>query len=94
MSELKSIIITTKHRGVWYAEVPKDKDLTPTILTGLKNCRMAIKWGTTKGLQQLADTGPTENTKISPPTDIEVLHDVTAVFLVKEKAKSVWTKAE
>lgn len=55
---------------------------------------MAIRWGTTKGLQQLADTGPTERSKISPATDIHVLHDVTGVFAVTEKAKAAWKTTE
>lgn len=92
MKKMQSILITTSHRGVWYAEVPESKDLTPKTLTDLKNCRMAIYWGTTKGLQQLCETGPTSSSKISSPADIPVLHDVTAVFTVTDKAKAAWLK--
>ena len=88
----RNILITTKHRGVWFAQVPADKDLTPTTLTDLKNCRMAIYWGTTRGLQQLCETGPTENSKISAPADIPVLHDITAVFSVTDQATEQWLK--
>ena len=88
----RNILITTKHRGVWFAQVPADKDLTPTTLTDLKNCRMAIYWGTTRGLQQLCETGPTENSKISAPADIPVLHDITAVFSVTDQAAEQWLK--
>lgn len=91
---MKSILVTTKHRGVWYAEVTEKDDLTKTTLTDLKNCRMAIYWGTTKGLQQLCETGPTEKSRISSTADIDVLHDVTAVFKVTEKASQAWKKAE
>lgn len=87
---LKSVLITTSHRGVWYAEVPEGTALTPKTLTNLKNCRMAIYWGTTKGLQQLCETGPTDSSKISSPADIEVLHDITAIFAVTDKAAAVW----
>lgn len=86
----KNILITTEHRGVWFAQVPEDKDLTPTTLTNLYNCRMAIYWGTTKGLQQLCETGPTESSKISAPADIPVLHKITAVFSVTDQAAAVW----
>lgn len=89
---MKSVLITTEHRGVWYAEVAEDKDLTTPTLTGLKNCRMAIYWGTDKGLHQLANTGPTKDSKISDPCDIEVLHKVTGVFSVSETAKAKWNK--
>lgn len=87
---MKSILVTTKHRGVWYAEVPKDMDLTPTTLQNLKNCRMAIRWNTTRGLQELCTQGPNGGSRISPPSDIELLHDVTAVFSVSKKATEAW----
>lgn len=91
MKTSKAIIVTTKHRGVFYAEVATDADLTPTSLTDLKNCRMAIRWNTTRGLMELAEDGPNAGSKISAHADIAVLHDVTAVFEVTEKAKAAWT---
>lgn len=87
---MKNIIVTTAHRGVWFAQVPEDKDLTAVTITDLKNARMAIYWGTTKGLHQLCETGPTPSSKISVPADIPVLHQVTAVFAVTDKAAAVW----
>jgi hypothetical protein len=90
--QMKSILVTTEHRGVWYAEVEEGKDLTPQTLTDLKNCRMAIYWGTKKGLQELCQTGPTSSSRISSMADIPVLHKVTAVFDVTEKAAIEWKK--
>ena len=90
---MRNILITTQHRGVWFAQVDKETDLTPKTLQNLKNCRMAIRWGTTKGLKQLCETGPTNNSKISAPCDIPVLHDVTAVFDVTDKAVEAWIKS-
>lgn len=87
---MKNVLITTAHKGVWFAQVEEGKDLTTETLTDLKNCRMAIYWGTTKGLQELCETGPTKNSKISAPSDIPVLHKVTAVFSVTDKAAEVW----
>lgn len=87
---LQNILVTTQHRGVWFAQVPVGTDLTPKTLTNLLNCRMAIYWGTTKGLQQLCQTGPTESSKISDPANIPVLHDITAVFQVTDNAAAVW----
>ena len=84
-------MITTEHRGVWYAEVAPEADLTSPTLTGLKNCRMAIYFGTTRGLQELCETGPTSASKISAPADIQVLHKVTAVFDVTPAAAAKWT---
>lgn len=87
---MKHILITTARRGVWYAQVEDDKDLTTTTLTHLKKCRMAIYWGTTSGIHQLCETGPTEKSCISAPADIQVLHEVTAVFTVTEQAAAAW----
>lgn len=87
---MKNVIITTLHRGVWFAQVDQHADLSEKTLKNLKNCRMAIYWGTTKGLHQLCETGPTGSSKISAPADIEILHDVTAVFSVTEDAAQIW----
>lgn len=89
---MKNIVVTTAHKGVWFAQVDTAADLTNETLTNLKNCRMAIYWGTTKGLHQLCETGPTEKSKISAPADIPVLHKVTAVFAVTDKAAEAWTR--
>lgn len=87
---MKNILVTTKHRGVWFAQVDNDVDLSLTTLSGLKNTRMAIRWGTTDGLHELCNTGPTIKSKISAKADIRVLHDVTAVFDVTEEAAEKW----
>ncbi len=87
---MKKVLITTAHRGVWYAEVAEDADLTQKMLTNLKNCRMAIRWGTTRGLQELCEVGPNGDSRISAVSDIPVLHDVTAVFAITDKAAEAW----
>lgn len=91
---LKSILVTTEHRGVFYAEVSPEMDLTKTTLTDLKNCRMAVRFGTTKGVMQLCQTGPTPNSKISSPADIDVLHKVTGVFAITPEAASAWKECK
>ena len=35
---------------------------------------------------ELAETGPTSSSKIGAIADVDILHDVTAVFLVTKKA--------
>lgn len=87
---MKNILVTTAHRGVWFAQVEETKDLTTETLTDLKNCKMAIVWGTTKGIQELCQTGPTTRSKISIASDIPVLHKVTAVFAVTDDAAKIW----
>jgi hypothetical protein len=89
---MKNVLITTAHRGVWFAQVEENKDLTTETLTDLKNCRMAIYWGTTKGLHELCQKGPSKSSRISSPADIPVLHKVTAVFAVTDEAAKAWTE--
>jgi len=86
---MKHVLITTAHRGVWFAKVSEDKVLTEKTLTDLKDCVMAIYWGTTRGLHELCESGPTSSTKLSAMTDIPVLHDITAVFAVSNEAAAI-----
>lgn len=89
---MKAVLVTTKHRGVFAGLVPDDQDLTQSTMA-LQEARMAIRFGTTRGLMELADTGPTENSRISAPADIPVLHDITAIFAIKDAAWKAWTAA-
>lgn len=101
---MKNILITTAHRGVFFASIDEQqleeykKNATtelgaPKHLVNLKNCRMAIYWGTTKGVMQLATEGPTNSSKIGAPADVDIMHDVTAIFSVTDKAAEKWTIA-
>ncbi len=89
----KAILVTTQHRGVFYAEVAEDMDLSTSTLKDLKNARMAINWRNGKGVMGLAGDGPDSNCKIGVAADIDILHDVTAVFSVTDKAKEKWIAA-
>ena len=89
---MKNILVTTKHRGVFFGQVPDDADLTETTLR-LENARCAIRWATTRGIAQLAETGPTTSSKIGAPATIEALHDVTAVWHVTDEAAEAWLAA-
>ena len=77
---MKNVLITTKYRGVWFAQVDEGKDLTEKTLTDLKNCRMCIYWNTKGGLHELADVGPNSGSRIGNSCNIKVLHYITAVF--------------
>jgi hypothetical protein len=83
------VLVTTAHRGVFGGLIPADQDLTVKQMP-LKEGRMAIRWGTTKGLMELCDSGPTASSKISAPADIPMLHDITAVFAISDKAWEKW----
>ena len=89
---MKAILVTTEHRGVFYGEVPVDQDMNARTMA-LNNARMAIKWGTTKGVAQLAHTGPTSDSKIGSPANLPALHDITAVWEVTDEAREKWNES-
>ena len=81
----RPVIVCTEHRGVFYGLATE----TSGDVIHLKSARMAIRFGTTKGVMELAETGPTSNSKISARADIEV-RKVTAVFEVTPAAAAKW----
>lgn len=85
-----NILITTEHRGVFFAKAPRNIDLTAATLRNLKDCRMAINWRTGKGVMDLAENGPNGKCLISSKADIPVIHRVTAVFNVTDAAAAAW----
>ena len=86
-----AVIVTTQHRGVFFGRVPDDADLDSRTLD-LTGAKMAIYWGTTKGVMELAHTGPTGKSRIGAPADCKV-HDITAVLRVTDEAAKKWDAA-
>jgi len=84
----RPVIITTEYRGVFFGYAT---DTTKDVIH-LTGARMAIYWGTTRGIVQLAESGPTSSSKISARADLEV-RKVTAVFEVTEAATKAWEAA-
>lgn len=82
----RPVIICTEHRGVFFGFA---SDTTGDVIH-LKDARMAIRWGTTKGVMQLAETGPTQDSNISAKADIEI-RKITSVFEVAPAALEVWS---
>lgn len=88
-SNERPVIVCTEHRGVFFGYA---EDTTgPTIL--LKRARMAIYFGTSRGVLELAETGPTEKSKVSARADIDV-RKVTTVFEVTPDACKRWEDAK
>lgn len=86
-----SVMITTKHRGVFLAKTTNETDLTARSVVKLKDVKMLIRWRNGDGLSGVAKYGPTDNCKVSSACDVEVLHDVTGVFnITKEAEKKIW----
>ena len=86
---MRQVLVTTEHRGVFAGQIDDNQDINAKTMP-LKNARMAIRWGTTKGLLQLCETGPTDKSKISTVADIPALHDITAVMAITDKAWDKW----
>ena len=60
----------------------------------LLNARMVIYWGTERGLFQLADTGPTDKSKISAPAPRIVLEVCECVIDCSAGAVEAWRSAK
>jgi hypothetical protein len=89
MQEERPVIVCTEFRGVFFGYT---KATTGDTIT-LRSARMAIYWGTTRGVMELAETGPTSKSRISARADIEV-RKVTAVFEVATLAVAAWEAAK
>lgn len=84
----RPVIICTEHRGVFFGYAHDTKGDT----IKLRAARMAIYWGTTRGVMELAEVGPNDKSKISARADIEV-RKITAVFEVTTGAVEKWEAA-
>jgi hypothetical protein len=84
----RPVIVCTTHKGVFFGYAA---DTTGDIIH-LKKARMAIYWGTKKGVMELAETGPTPTSKISARADTEV-RGITAIFEVTPEATAKWEAA-
>ena len=85
----RPVIVCTEHRGVFFGY---SSDTSGTEIK-LSRARMAIRFGTTRGVMELAETGPTAISKISARATIDV-RKVTAVFLVTDEAARKWEEAQ
>ena len=93
MSNKRPVIICTAHKGVFfgYTDIP-DLEILAGGSVELTDAKMAIYWGTNKGVMQLAATGPTTQSRIGAKTDI-ALNAITAVFTVSPDAAEKWATA-
>lgn len=89
---MKPVLLTTKHRGVFAGLIAEDQDVNATTMP-LYQARLAIYFGTTRGVMELAETGPTSKSKISAVADIPALHDITAVITITPQAWAKWQAA-
>lgn len=88
--EKRAVLVTTEHRGVFYGYAEGDTTGEQIVL---RDARMAIYWGTTRGVLQLAETGPTSTSKLSAPAPRIELRAITAVIDVAPAAEAAWRAA-
>lgn len=86
---MKAVLVTTQHRGVFFGMVADDQDMSKRTMR-LEHARMAIYWGTTGGVAELAATGPTSRSQIGSVATLITLHDITAIWEVTPEAAAKW----
>lgn len=92
MSELKPVVVTTKHRGVFFGWADPATLGQPTLT--LQRCRNCIRWAASiGGFLGLAKTGPDQNCRIGAEAPTVLLHDVTSVSDCTAEATDAWAKA-
>ncbi len=84
----RPVIVTTDVKGVFFGYAAD----TSGESIQLTRARMAIYWGTSRGVMQLAEEGPTAKSRISSRADIEVRR-ITAVIEVTPEAAIKWESA-
>ena len=89
MSNTRPVIVTTEYRGVFFGYASD----TSGAEVKLDNARMAILFGTSRGILELAETGPTERSKISARAPSIDVRKVTAVIEVTPDAARKWEDA-
>lgn len=84
----RPVLVTTEFKGVFFGYA-EDTSGDPIIL---EDARCAIFWGTTKGVWELASTGPTASSKIGATVPKLELRKITAVSEVTAAAAAAWEK--
>lgn len=89
---MKPVLVTTEYRGVFAGLIEDGADMSARAMP-LKDAKMAIYWGTTKGVMELCESGPTNKSRISAKADVPMLHGITAVFDIAPDAWKKWKAA-
>ncbi len=84
----RAVIVCTEFRGVFFGYASD----TSGDRIYLKRARMAIYWGTKRGVMELAEVGPNSTSKISARADCEV-RKVTSVFECTPESVDKWESA-
>jgi hypothetical protein len=91
MKQNDYVMVTTKHRGVFFGRLADASQEGSVRLTEAQNC---VYWSADcHGFLGLASRGPTEGCRIGPAVPELLISDVTAVVGCTEDAIKAW-KAE
>ncbi len=82
---MKSVLVTTIHKGVFFGDLDDDTDQSERTLT-LTDCRNVIYWESTKGFLALAKHGPEEGSRIGATAPSLMIHDITSVATCTDEA--------
>ena len=81
------VLVTTKHRGVFFGTLVEDNDDRVT----LKDARNCVSWNVeTRGFLGLAATGPKPGCRIGPAVPSLTLSGVTSVARCTDEAALLW----
>lgn len=88
-AKARPVIVTTQWKGVFFGYATDTSGET----IDLTNCRMAIRFGTTRGILELAETGPTRESRIGARAPTMQVRGITAVIEVSPEATKKWEAA-
>lgn len=91
-SKKTAVVVTTKHRGVFYGYLKNDKKLPAEItLTGARNC---IYWDSSiGGFMGLVSIGPNKSCRIGERVPEITLYEITSVSPATDEAAKAWDEA-
>ena len=88
---MKAVLLTTKHRGVFFGYLDGEPSQAQVKLTRARNC---IYWhASVKGFEGLAVTGPNDQCKVGPAAKSLLLYNITSVVECDPEAVDAWEKA-
>jgi uncharacterized protein (DUF2252 family) len=82
------VVVTTKYRGTYVGVLKKHALAREQAV--LADARMVIYWGTTRGYQQLAASGPTPTTKLADKAPLVWICGVTSIDVCSPAAAEAW----
>ena len=88
-NELKPVIVTTEHRGVFFGYVG-DRSKAPSEIE-IEKARMCVYWSNdVKGVLGLAATGPTKGCRVTHAVPKFTAYKVTGILDCSPEAAEKW----